>query len=561
MNHAANVLQQFPVLTLFLVVGLGFLVGRLRYKAFSLGSVTSVLIVGIIVGELFHVHVADEIKTVFFMLFLFSIGYSVGPGFFRSLRGAGLRQVLFAVAMSFGCFAVTVALAKLMHYNPGETVGLFAGSQTCSSLIGVGSEAIERSAASAAEKADLLNMVPVCYAVTYVFGTLGTVIILSILGPRMLGGIDKVKRQTQEIEADYQSDPWRNDPAYIDAMASVMVRTFRVGLPTPTTVRQLERSLSLQGARVYVDRVVGAADEVASGGCIVSPGDIVAVSGRVEQLILLPDILGPEVVTTDMTSCPVVQIPVRLNNSRYVSLSPDCLQSQKFMHGVVIKEIIRNELPLDMSPDLSLLRGDSIVMVGSPDNVERAASMLGHMDRPTTHTDLMFLCLALFIGGLFGSLTVFVRSIPLSFGTSGGALLAGLLFGWLRSKRPTYGKIPRSVLWFLNQLGLNMFIGVVGINCGPEFIAGIKEVGWTLPLVGAVATTLPLLLGLWLGHRVFKFPAVFTLGCCAGTRTSTASLGAVQDALGTTLPTVGYTVTYAVSNILLILWGLLAATL
>ena len=179
------------------------------------------------------------------------------------------------------------------------------------------------------------------------------------------------------------------------------------------------------------------------------------------------------------------------------------------------------------------------------------------MDRPTTSSDLMFVGLAIFVGGVIGAVTIMFGDIPVSFGTSGGALIAGLVFGWLRSKRPTFGHIPDSALWLMNNLGLNVFVAVIGIEAAPSFIAGIKEVGPMLLLVGAVGTSLPLLFGLWLGHKVFKFHPAITLGCCAGTRTCTASLGAVQETLGSTLPAMGYTVTYAVSNILLVIWGMI----
>ena len=151
--------------------------------------------------------------------------------------------------------------------------------------------------------------------------------------------------------------------------------------------------------------------------------------------------------------------------------------------------------------------------------------------------------------------------MPLSFGTAGGALLAGLFFGWLRSKRPTYGNISPGALWLMNNLGLNVFIAVIALESAPSFISGLKAVGPMLLVAGIIATTIPLLFGLWLGHKVFKFNPAITLGCCAGTRTCTASLGAVQDTLGSTVPAIGYTVTYAVANIMLVVWGLLTVIL
>lgn len=567
MEYLGEILREYPAIALFLTVGLGFFFGRLKYKAFSLGSVTAGLLVGIIVGQLFGVKISDQVKNVFFMLFLFSIGYSVGPGFFRSLKGVGLKQALFALTMSFSCFAVTLGIGKLMHYSPGEIVGLFSGSQTCSSLLGVGGEAIQNGSLPEAEKAAQIDLIPVCYAVTYVFGTLGTVIILSILGPRMLGGMDRIRRETAQLQSEYSSNPWRDDPAYVAAQAPVAYRTFEVTDPSFSagmTVKEAEKHLRRRGVRAFIDRIQSGADgkvRRASADQLILPGDTVLVSGRLESMVMAANFIGAEVADSQELNFPVKQAPVLLRNKELTDKSMQTLLERKFMHGVIIKEVERAGKILEMTPESTLRRGDIITLVGARQALNRAAKKLGHLDRPTTHTDIMFLCLALFVGGIAGTLTVYLGGVPVSFGTSGGSLIAGLVFGWLRSRRPTYGKIPRSVVWFLNQLGLNMFIAAVGINCGPQFISGIKAIGWMLPVVGAVGTTVPLLFGLWLGRYVFKFPAVFTLGCCAGTRTCTAALGAVQDSLDTTLPTIAYTVTYAVSNILLIFWGLLATIL
>lgn len=198
-QYLGDILRNYPTLAVFLTVGLGFLLGRVRIGSFSLGSVTAVLLVGVIVGQ-FEIPMSGPLKTVFFMMFLFSIGYSVGPEFFKSLRGIGLKQVFFAVFMSMSCFAVTIAIAYIFSYSKGETVGLFSGSQTCSSLIGVGSEAILKLPIDQGIKDKEIAIIPVCYAVTYIFGTLGTVILLGNFGPKLLGGIEKVRQQAVELE-------------------------------------------------------------------------------------------------------------------------------------------------------------------------------------------------------------------------------------------------------------------------------------------------------------------------------------------------------------------------
>lgn len=562
MEYFADTLREYPSLALFLTVGLGFLLSKLKYKAFSLGSVTSCLLVGILIGQL-DIPISGEIKTVFFMMFLFSIGYSVGPGFFHSLRGIGLKQAMFAVALSFCIFIVTVGVALFMGYTSGETVGLFSGSQTCSSLIGVGSEAIENGVGTAAEKLEQLNLVPICYAVTYVYGTLGTIIILAMLGPKMLGGIDKVKAQVAELQKEFSHSPWRDDPAYISAMREVAFRAYNVTsrrFEGGLTVRQVEAMLLAEGVRLFVDRIHHPSGKMtlATSKQVINPGDTVVLSGRVEEMVKAAPLIGHETADSGVLDFPVKQAPVLLRNRDIVGESISALTEKKFMHGVLIKEVKRGGALLEIDPETVLCQGDMLTLVGNRKAMNRAADKLGNMDRPSNHTDLMFLCLAIFIGGVLGTLTIRFGSVAINFGTGGGALIAGLVFGWLRSRRPTYGHIPKSVLWLMNQLGLNVFIAVVGLTSGPTFVSGIRTVGWGLPIAGIVATTIPLLIGIWMGKKVFKFNPAFILGCCAGTRTCTASLGAVQDALGSTLPTIGYTITYAVSNVLLIIWGLLA---
>lgn len=559
MQSFSDILREYPAIALFLTVGLGFLIGRLRIKSFTLGSVTAVLLVGVAVGQM-DIDMPGVLKTVFFMMFLFSIGYSVGPKFFRSLRGMGLKQALFAVMMGSTCFASTLLLALLMGYSKGETVGLFAGSQTCSALIGLGSEAINNLPLSDAAKQHELDFIPVCYAVTYIFGTLGTVIILGNLGPRLLGGLDNVKRDTSKLEKEMDQHILPDDPSYVEAMRKVNFRAFKVETPYfdgGRRVADVETHLRSRGLVVYIDRVRrDKSIESADPESKIRPGDVVVVCGRLEYMVDVETIIGPEVSDDALLAYPVQRVPIVIVNQKTADHTVAHLRSQGYMHGVMILNLSRDGHEVEVADDTMLCRGDTLMVIGHDTDVKRASRHIGHMAPPSKASDLMFVGLAIFIGGFIGAITIKFGSIPVSFGTSGGALLAGLVFGWARSKHPTFGYIPDSALWLMNNLGLNVFIAAIGIEAGPSFVSGIREVGPMLFVVGIGATSLPLLVGLFLGHKVFKFHPALTLGCCAGTRTCTASLGAVQNALGSTLPAMGYTVTYAVSNILLVIWGL-----
>lgn len=560
MEWIEHVLRDNPSLAVFLTLGIGFFIGQLKYKSFSLGTVTSVLLVGVVVGQL-DIPVPGPLKDVFFLLFLFSIGYSVGPQFFRALKGDGIKQVLFAVIVCVLCLLSTWGVAVCMGYNVGEAVGLLAGAQTMSAVIGVGTDTINSLSASAADKQQWLGMIPVCYAVTYVFGTIGSAYILANLGPWLMGGIKKVKAETAELEKKMNYGTANSDPNYINALRPVVFRAYKVTdsfFSQPRTVAESEDYFRQKGKPIHVERLRadGKILDVTPGQELtISIGDEIVLSGRREFIIGDESWIGPEVVDAELVDFMAEELDITVASKKIDGMTVDDLRKQKFMYGISIKAISRGGVNVPVLAQVKISRGDVLSVVGLEREVNEAAPQIGYADRRTTKTDLVFVGLGIFIGGLIGSLAMHIGKVPVSLSVSGGALIAGLVLGWLRSKHPTFGRLPRSAVWLMDNLGLNMFIAVVGIASGPSFVTGLKEVGPILFLMGIIATSVPLILGMIIGRRIFKFPAAINLGCCAGSRTTTASLGAVQDAIGSSLPAMGYTVTYAVGNTLLILWG------
>ncbi len=562
MNWLIDTLRENPAIAIFLVLGVGFLVGQLKYKSFSLGTVTSVLLVGVLVGQL-NIPIPGPMKSVFFLLFLFAIGYSVGPAFFRALKGSGLKQVGFAVVMCVLCFLVTWGIALLFHYNIGEALGLFAGAQTISAVIGVGQDAISNMNASAADKTAWSNIIPVCYAVTYIFGTIGSAWILGFIGPAMLGGIKKVRQQTAELEKQMNSSDINDDPAYVSALHPVIYRAYKAEsefFSSPRSISEIEAKIESLGRRMFVERarISGEIVNDLNPDVKISNGDEIVLSGRRESVIQDESWIGNEVVDAALLEFRVESVDVMISKKNLDGITVDSLRRMPEMKGVLIEKISdSNGMSLPVLAKTELHRGYTIHIQALPKEVERAAAAIGYLDKPTTQTDMVFVGLGIFIGALIGAITIHLGGIPVSLSTSGGALIAGLVFGWLRSKHPTFGRIPASSLWILNNLGLNMFIAVIGIESGPTFIQGISQVGWLLFVAGIFATTLPLILGIWIGDKIFKFPPAVNLGCNAGARVTTASLGAIQDALHSTLPAMGYTVTYAIGNTVLILMAVL----
>jgi putative transport protein len=206
-------------------------------------------------------------------------------------------------------------------------------------------------------------------------------------------------------------------------------------------------------------------------------------------------------------------------------------------------------------------RGDILTVVGRQQDIAAAAKLLGVVDRASDVADVAFIGGAITLGALIGALILKVGGVPLTISTAGGALIAGLVFGWLRSVKPTFGRITSSTVWFMNSVGLNVFIAVVGISAGPGFVAGLQSQGISLFLWGIVATSAPLVLAMYVGKYVFRFDPAILLGCCAGARTTTAALGMICESAKSQVPALGYTVTYAVGNTLLTIWGMVVVML
>lgn len=559
MNWFIDTFRTYPSIPIFLTIGLGFLIGKLKYKTFSLGTVTSVLLVGVLVGQM-DIPIGAPLKSLFFLLFLFAIGYKCGPQFASALKGQGLKQVLFACVVCALCFVVTWGCAKIMNYNAAIGTGLFSGAQTISAVIGIGTDTVGTLSLSAEEKKAWIDLIPVCYAVTYVFGTIGSAWILGSIGPMMLGGIKKVRQQTKELEEQLNHSDTSNDPAFISGNRPIAFRAYKVNsdhFSTPQTVSEIETHFKNLGRRLFVERVRhsdGTISEV-TPDLEVKLGDEIVLSGRHEFIIQDESWIGPEVDDQKLLSFPVERTKVMVMK-KTSGLTVDQLRAKPFMYGVMIQSIKRQGgIEIPVLAQTELMQGDMLTIEGLAQEVKPAAEAIGVEEHPTAVTDLVFVSLAIVIGAIVGALTLKIGKIPVSLSTSGGALISGLFFGWLRTKRPSVGIIPDSSLWLMNNLGLNMFIAVIGIQSGPTFVSGIKEVGFMLFVMGIVATSLPLLISIIVGAKLFKFHPAINLGCCAGSRTTTASLGAITSALHSSVPAMGYTVTYAIGNTLLILMG------
>ncbi len=555
MDWIIETLRSTPELAVFLTLALGTALGRARVGNFSLGTVTGVLLVGVLVGQL-GIDVPATVKSTFFLLFLFAIGYSVGPQFVRGLRKDGLPQILFATVVCVIILGVTWVAAVIAGFDAGSAAGLLSGANTISAVIGVATDTIEQTGGTQ----EMVNAIPVAYAVTYIFGTAGTAWFLASVGPRLLGG-DLVEL-SKEYEAAHGGAVANDDGSMEAVYDGASFRVFE--LKAAHSVGELEGKLIFEGGwPVYVERARTQAGivDTPTPGLKLSKGDRVVLCGPVDALLKDEDFVGHEVYDPELLDFRAEVLAVHVTNKAATRHTLGELRTLRDRHGAVIRHIRRGGVTVPLLRNVKLEHGDLVELEGRRPDVERFAKYLGYAERPTKASDLLYVAAGIFLGGLFGSLTVHAGNVPLSFSASGGVLIMGIVFGWLRSVRPRFGYVPEQAVWLMNNLGLTVFIAVVGIMAGPSFISGLKAAGVSLFIAGVFVSILPMFFGLLIGKYIFKFHPVINLGANAGARTTTAALGAITEAAHSQAPALAYTVTYAVGAILLTVWGVVIVLL
>jgi len=545
-------LRSYPELAIFLALAVGFLVGPKKLAGFSLGSVTATLLAAVAIGQL-GIAVPGPIKSTFFLMFLFAVGYGVGPQFFRGLGKEGPKQILFSLIVLALCLLVPFVCAKVAGLDLGYAVGLYAGSQTISASIGVASDQISRLGLPAEQAKAYLDAIPIGYAVTYIFGTIGSAIVLAQIGPKLIG-VD-LPAVCAEYEKQMGGGQVGQDPGVFSAYRRIEVRAYRIDASSGLAgkpVREL-----FPGLRIFVERIRrGVLLIDADGDSVLEPGDVVSISGPRTALVEQVESVVPEVDDKGLLDMPVTSVDVFVRSKAVNGLTLREIADLPETRGIYLRKITRSMVEIPILPETEILRGDILTIAGSTRHVDQAVALLGHADRPVESTDLAVVSAGIVIGGLVGALTYVAGGIPISLSTSGGALLAGLILGYLRTIHPTFGNIPGPALWLMNTLGLNVFIAIVGISAGPGFVSGLQQVGVSLFLWGIVATTIPLVVAVLLGHYVFKFHPAILFGVCAGVRTTTAALGMIQEAAKSKVPALGYGMPYAIGNTLLTIFGM-----
>lgn len=553
MAWLTEMLSKYPELAVYLALGIGYWIGAFKFGNFSLGGATGSLIAGMFIGWLFEVPVSATAKSLVFLLFLFGIGYEVGPRFFAAMKGDGWRFAVLAVFMPVVGLLVAWGVASYLQLDPGLAAGLVSGALTESPAMGTAIEAIHALPLDEATRKTLEAHVGVADALCYVFGALGVILVCSEIGPRLL----KVDLKKESLALEEQYGIKRERGGIRSAWKPFEVRAYRVAADSPVIGRTVsDAEHSIPDTRLFVVRLRRDGEVIpVTPGDVLRAGDTVAVSGRREVLI---DLLGDsaEVEDRELLDIPVASYEIFVSNPRWITRTLGEMGGSDLVRAVYLRRITRNGLEIPMGTRTTVERGDVLTLVGSEKAVARAAAEIGEIIQPTDVTDFVVMGFAIVIGALGGAAAAFtIAGINVSIGTSVGVLLSGIVTGYIRSVRPLFGRIPDGAVKFMQSIGLAGFVAMVGLGAGPHFVVAVKESGIGLLLGGVLVTMAPLLTGLWFGRYVLKINPVLLLGAISGAQTFTAALASLQEKSDSTVAVIGYSGAVPVAHVVLTTWG------
>ncbi|MDG9925677.1 MULTISPECIES: aspartate-alanine antiporter [unclassified Pseudomonas] len=551
-EFALHALRSNPELAVFLAIALGMLVGRIQVGSFHLGSVAGALLMGLLIGQV-GLEVPHELKSVFFILFIYAVGFKSGPEFFGSLNRGTFKLVLFSVVLCATALGAILLMNSIYDFDAGFTAGLGAGALTDTAIMGTASSAIAQLPLDETAKAQLNSHMAIAYAITYLFGTIGLIVFVGSIAPRLLNVDLRASARELELELGITSDDEYINVPY----TRIVVRAHRAeaGGAAGSSIADIERL----HPGLSVERVVRGGQVIARDPQLVlQQGDILGIYALREAVGELQQWIGPEVDHAESMSFPTREADIVLTSAELAGKTIQQIKSRLIGSerlGCFINGITRQGLQLPLLPNTVLRRGDVISLAGRTASIEALAAQLGRIRESSYKSDIAVHSLGMVLGALLGMLSTHIGMIPVELGVGGGVLLVALLIGWFNSRHPDVGNLPPAAQWAFSEFGLTAFGAVVGLLAGPAALAAMQEQGVALLISGVVVTLLPPLVALYFGRYVLRLHPMILFGALAGAQTEAASMNKVMEQSGSNTPVIGFTVCYAISNVLLAVCG------
>ncbi|AQS37822.1 aspartate-alanine antiporter [Shewanella psychrophila] len=557
MDILEELFKAAPLVALFITLTFGYLIGKITIGKFVLGGVAGTLLVGVVVGQV-GVDIDSGVKSIFFALFIYAVGFQGGPQFFGALNRRTLNILLSAVVMTVTGLVCVIAAAWLFDLDRGTAAGLAAGGLTQSSIIGTAGDSIANlMGVSDQAKKIMETNVAVGYAVTYIFGSLGPIIMVTWFFPTIMGW--DIRAEAIKKANSMSGGKPELEPGQFNAISRIVSRAYKISPDSYAIGKTVaEVNEALYDVAIELIQRQGA-DTAADAETIIQQDDVVIVTGVRTSIHKIPDFLGVE--------CSVPEDFTLIEEHRQLLVTGEKLVGKKLKEikqvtglsvrrGVYLSDYKRAGKTINISPDLIVEKNDQLQLTGTPDDINRVQNTIGDRLVSPYFTDFVFFGLGMTVGMLIGLIHFKIAGIPVTIGSGAGCLVSGLMFGWLRNTHPRFASLPMGASNFLRDFGLAVFVGLVGLSAGPQAVVTIKEYGLTLLFLGVFVTIVPQIIAFFFSYYVLRIKdPIEALGALVGGRSANPGFAALLSKAGNPTPVFSFTVTYAVANVLLTLWG------
>ncbi|UOD50010.1 aspartate-alanine antiporter [Orrella daihaiensis] len=550
-----HAIRDNPEIAIFLSIALGTWIGKIKFGKFHLGTVAGSLLMGLIIGQI-DIEIPSVLKAVFFALFIYAVGFKSGPGFFGSLNRETIKLVLLSVILCVTGLVTILAMNAYFGFDAGFAAGLGAGALTDTAMMGTASSAMHELDISAAELDRLNSHMAIAYAITYIFGTVGLIIFVSSVAPLLLK--INLRQAAIELEAELAGKGKGKSNGDIHPYSSVVARAHVIEPGRPSD-GQMICEIEAHFPRMSIERVIRDGQVLDRDVDLrLKAGDIVAVLCRRELVTDMDNQFGPEVDSPQALSFPRKTVHVVLDKREHVGKEVGELRREigpLSHHGIFLNKIIHAGYGI-VPTDQTIYRfGDVAEISGRPDSVDELAASFGRVKGEAHKSDIAIHTLAIVLGTLIGLITAHIGIVPIELGVGGGILVVALVVGWAHSRYQGVGDLPAAAQWAFSELGLTAFAAVVGLMAGPRAIEAMHEHGVALLIAGVIVTLVPPIVAFYAGRYLLKIHPLILLGGIAGAQTEAASMNTIIEESGSQTPVIGFTVCYAISNVLFAVWG------
>ncbi|MDD1518822.1 MULTISPECIES: aspartate:alanine exchanger family transporter [Bradyrhizobium] len=557
-------LRQYPYLLLFFVVGLAVYIGRASIKGYGLGMVAGAIVVGAglsVWASSYGVKLElnNFAKSLFYYLFMYGVGLRVGPSFVNSLRGDGIKFLFLAVVSSVIGLALVVIGAKLFALPPGAAGGMLAGSQTMSAAIGSAEQAVTSGVVklpAGMKPEDASGMIALSYGITYIWGTVGIILICKYL-PRWWGVDAKAAAKQYEQEFGVKD----LEGGALTGYRQFGLRAYRLENPATVGMSIAKfRAVNPEYRIVNVGR--NGEPQGADPELVLQKGDIVALGGSTEHLTEKMGLIGPEVADAKTLGIPMDQAEIVVFNKDVVGRTFESFRDTAIAGQLQVTKVERGGVQIPAGLKTKLERMDIVSVVGLKSAVNELGEMWGRIARANTSTDLLTLSVGMIIGFLIGMIEFPAFGAKVGLGNAGGLLLSGVIVSSVVSRLRFFGNTPNAARNVLEDLGLVVFVAIVGVNAGAGLLAQLTgALALKIFIVGFIACTIPPFIVWAIGFHVFKINPAVLMGGVAGARSHSGPCREAAVEIQSSVPWIGFPVGYAVSGILLTIFGYFAMIL